>query len=193
MKASALHMQVLRGEICPYCKSKVGIIHMTNRAEITVGTSAYFGCINYPKCDSYTISKQHIFAPLGRLANKALRIERVRAYKNFNKLKDGFLLKETDLYQEISEDLKLPIEYTHITLLGFDKLVALTGWCIRKRLKTEYEDTGIYTNMSARREVDGKQKFKRCIIIEHYDAKRTLVQFDDETRLISNQVRVTKR
>jgi len=193
MELTEFHLRVLRGQVCPYCKSKVGIIQVLNKTEIIVGSSAYFGCVNYPKCDSYTISKSTIFVPLGRLANKPLRIERTRAYKQFNKLKERFSMTESEIYAELSEALKTPIEYTHITMLGLKSCIALTGWCIRKRLKLEYETTGVYTNMSSRREVDGKQKFKRCIIVEHYNDKQTLVQFDDEFRLISNQVRVTRR
>ncbi len=68
----------------------------------------------------------------------------------------------------------------------------ITGWAIRKRLQLEYENTKVYINMSARREIDGKQKFKRVIIIEHADDRTTLVEFDDGFRSYSKQVRVKR-
>ena len=159
---------------------------------ITVGTDYYFACIRYPTCDSYTIGKTLVFEPLGRLANKALRIERNRSYKHIGILKHKWYMTEEEIYKELSEELKIAIEFMSVVNVGLENCKKITGWAIRKKLQLEYENTKVYTNMSARRNIDGKKKFKRCIIIENIDERRTLVEFDDGYRAISLQVRVTR-
>ena len=189
MELSQKHKDVLEGRICPKCASGTKLIHNDN----AIGSNFIVACRNYPTCDYYTISEPNSTKPVGRLAGPVLRYERQLAYELFNKFcKSSSTTKEL-VMTDLLEHLKVPVEYNRITYFNVENCRRTQSWCIRQNLEANYQRTKEYINMAARREIDGKQKFKRCIIIKQITERETLVEFDDEVRKIVTQVRVKKR
>lgn len=192
MEVTAFHKEVLTGKVCPYCGSGTKLI-APDATHTQFNTNDFVvACRKYPICRSYTMAWPNSTKPYGRLGHFSLHIKRDRAMKQFIKLyRDDLSLKDA-LYQEMAEELGVPLEYAELCYYNEDNLVKAESWAIRKGLALEYEQTKVYRNMSSRREIDGKLKFKRCIIIEQLSANETLIEFDDGFRMVSRQVRITK-
>ena len=105
--------KVYNAEICPYCKSETKVL-----TEKEVYGKEYKGrkiiaCKNYPKCDSY-VGTHDNGKPLGRLADKYLRQIKKDTHERFDRLWKDKLMTRKDAYKWLSEQLKIPFEYTHI-------------------------------------------------------------------------------
>lgn len=193
MEITPLHLKVLEGSLCPYCKSNVKVIQNNEVTDQYVGTDYYFACHNYPQCNSYTLGRKEVFKPLGRLANKALRIERQYAYQHINVLKRAWNVTKSEITQEISNMCGTPKRFSQIVFMNYDNCKKITRWAIDKNLELEYKENNVYVNYSSRREIDGKKIFKKCVIVKYLDDRRTLVEFiADGYRSISTQVRSKK-
>ena len=76
--------------------------------------------------------------------------------------------------------------------MGYDNCKKITRWAIDTKLHLEYEQTKVYTNYSARRNIDGKKLWKKCVVVDYLDSRRTLVEFADGYRTITLQLRSKK-
>ena len=189
MNITARHLKVLEGNICPYCGSSIKVIQNHDVINQMIGTNYYFACHRYPQCDSYTLGKSKVFKPLGRLANKALREERKYAYKYINMLKHTWNIKKSEITQEISNLIGTPKRFSQIVFLNYENCKKITRWAIEKNLHLEYEQNHVYTNYSARRNINDKMIYKKCVIVEQLDSRRTLIEFADGHRTITEQIR----
>jgi len=107
---------------CPYCGSNVEL------KPSTVVYDKFYGylyiCSNFPKCDSYVGTHKSNLLPLGRLANKELRVLKMKAHKYFDTIwiyrkQQGLKKARRKAYSWLSEKLNLDIDLTHIGY--FDK------------------------------------------------------------------------
>lgn len=71
--------------ICPYCGGEAPLDHSTKVYQGRDYGLMYI-CENYPQCDAYVGVHQESGKPLGRLANKELRLWRGKAHSAFDEL-----------------------------------------------------------------------------------------------------------
>lgn len=125
---------VMKAKICPYCKSKTKTVPQNHIYNKTYNNKRHIiCCVNWPQCDSYVGTDDNGIA-LGRLAKKELRAKKKEAHKHFDILwKEKYYYRD-DLYEDLSEFLELPPEYTHIGMFGLETCQLVIDWSI-ERLK----------------------------------------------------------
>lgn len=92
--------------VCPYCGDK---------AQFTASHSNFRGkggwlCVNYPACDSYVGVHPHTQRPLGSMADRSLRQERVRVHQCIDHYWRGqkASLKRSHVYAVIAQVIGEP-------------------------------------------------------------------------------------
>lgn len=120
-----LQKQILKGEICPYCKMATQFVD----SSVIYGVS--YGMIYLCKpCDAFCGVYKDSNISLGRLANKSLRNYKKLAHKHFDKIwKSGYTTR-SELYEALSDFLKIPKEYTHIGMFGELTCQKVVDWSI---------------------------------------------------------------
>ena len=104
---------ILKGNICPYCGKPTEYV---DSAEI-YGKS--YGMIYLCRdCRAYVGVHQGTNNALGRLANEELRRLKKKAHLYFDKIWKVDYMSRREAYTWLSEQLKLPIEYTHIGMFS---------------------------------------------------------------------------
>ena len=105
---------------CPYCNQPV---KKTNGKEIypyrrDLWTKVIYACL---PCDAYVGCHPNSDKPLGRLANKTLRLHKMKAHEAFDMLwKQGHFKSRSDAYAWLSKRLQIPPNETHIGM--FDEI-----------------------------------------------------------------------
>ena len=105
---------------CPYCGSFV----VYKDSSVIYGKSYGMAwiCANYPECDSYVGCHPGTRKPLGRIANKELRIAKSRVHKLFDPLwqakvkRDSCSIKSARSagYVWLASRLGIPVEKCHV-------------------------------------------------------------------------------
>lgn len=121
------HIEIIEARICPYCKSET-----IKGTETDIYGREYKGntvimCSNFPDCDAY-VGCHKDGLPLGRLANKELRRYKVDAHSLFDRIWKENKLSRNECYKQLSEDLSIPTEYTHIGMFGKKTLIKVKAW-----------------------------------------------------------------
>lgn len=140
---------ILKGKICPYCHIPT---QYKNSVEIY---GVDYGMIYYcPKCKSYVGVHKGTKQAKGRLANAYLRKCKIEAHKYFDEIFKRGIMKRTEAYKWLSEQLGLPPEYTHIGMFNpktCKKVVELSKkylntmrWALRNqdKIKKHFEPDG---------------------------------------------------
>lgn len=102
---------------CPYCG---GSVSLKSSWEIYRSDYGYvYVCDRYPDCNSYVGTHKKTLKPLGRLANKELRLLKIEAHEYFDAIwkyrKDqGLFRARLKAYKWLSQELNLNIKNTHI-------------------------------------------------------------------------------
>ena len=93
-------------------------------------------CVNFPKCDSYCGTHEEDGSSLGRLANSTLRQYKKVAHSWFDQIwRDQKLLKRSEAYKWLSDELGIPREMTHIGFFGIEyckKVIKLSTEYLKK-------------------------------------------------------------
>lgn len=126
-KLTARHKDIINAKICPYCNSGVKMMSELQVYGRTYKNRIIITCKNYPKCDSY-VGTHDDGMPLGRLANKNLRILKKTAHHHFDKLWREKDLKRGEAYSELSEFLEIDPEYTHIGMFSGSTCRKVIEW-----------------------------------------------------------------
>lgn len=179
MEINEFHLQVLKGEKCPYCKSGTKLVPANSYYDMLVGIDFVIAC---RKCDAYTHSYPSSTKPQGRLLAKSQMRKRIKAYEQFNRLTllKGLMTKEEAL-DELSEHLGVPREWSEICYLNSKNCMRAETWSIKKFWHFEYKRTGKFTVPMTSR--NGKRK--KITIIEQIDAYNSVVEFEeDEKRMM---------
>lgn len=121
------------GKTCPYCNGATEYVD----SEMVYGRS--YGMIYYCKpCGAWVGVHRGTDKALGRLANKDLRQWKQAAHKYFDplwqkKMQQGFSKKKArhKAYQWLSEQLKFPVEETHIGMFDVDQCKQVVEICKR--------------------------------------------------------------
>ena len=127
MDLTAYQKDAMNGKICPYCKSGTRI---TTEEEVygkTYKGRSIIACNNFPACDSF-VGTHDDGVVLGRLANKELRTAKRNAHHYFDKIWKERYVDRTTLYEELSDYLGIPDEYTHIGMFGVDTCKKVQVW-----------------------------------------------------------------
>ena len=127
MELTPFHKDVIHAKVCPYCKSSTKIISETEVYGREYKGRKLIACINFPKCDSY-VGTHDDGTALGRLANKNLRNRKKQAHFWFDKIWQEKYLERGELYQELSEFLDLPPEYTHVGMFSETTCIKTENW-----------------------------------------------------------------
>lgn len=101
--------KIIKGEMCPYCKSKSEYVD----SSVIYGKS--YGMIYLCRpCDAYVGVHKGTSDALGRMANRGLRELKKEAHSYFDVIwKEGHF-KRKDAYRWLSVRLGIPKPYTHI-------------------------------------------------------------------------------
>lgn len=76
-------------------------------------------CSKYPICDSYVGVHKRNKRALGTLADKELRIKRIKAHQHFNLLWSSGLMKKWQAYKWLQAKFGLNYEQAHIAKFSF--------------------------------------------------------------------------
>lgn len=113
IKLTDEQLEILKGRICPYCHIPT---EYKNSIEIY---GVDYGMIYYcSKCGSYVGVHKGTNKAKGRLANAELRKCKIEAHKYFDEIYKRGIMKRTDAYKWLSEQLGLPTEFTHIGMFN---------------------------------------------------------------------------
>lgn len=149
IKLTEEQKEILKGKICPYC-------HIPTEYKNSIDIYGIdYGMIYYcPKCQAYVGVHKGTDQAKGRLANAELRKCKIEAHRYFDKIFKRGIMKRTDAYQWLSEQLGLPPEYTHIGMFNPEtcrKVVELSKqylntmrWALRNqdKIKEHFEPDG---------------------------------------------------
>ena len=127
MEITQKHIDIFKAKVCPYCGSGTKTISETDVYGREYNGRAIISCVNYPECDSY-VGTHDDGQPLGRLANKSLRLAKKQAHEHFDRLwKDGFI-KRNHAYKLMSLYLNIPPEFTHIGMFKKETCLEVVEW-----------------------------------------------------------------
>lgn len=131
MELTEKHKEIITGQVCPYCNC---ISAPTTELKIygrIYKNRSMICCINFPACDSY-VGCHEDGTSLGRLANKNLRELKKKAHDYFDILWKNKHIERTKLYETLSIDLEIPIEYTHIGMFSENTCKKVIEWSKNK-------------------------------------------------------------
>lgn len=113
IKLTNEQLEILKGHICPYCHIPT---EFKNSIEIY---GVDYGMIYYcPKCRAYVGVHKGTNKAKGRLANAELRRCKIKAHLYFDQIYKRGIMKRTDAYKWLSDQLGLPLEFTHIGMFN---------------------------------------------------------------------------
>ena len=101
---------------CPICGSQA---RRTTRKEIARGPKELYGefvyvCKNFPECDTYVGCHKGTWVPMGTLADRNLRNQRVRAHRAFDWSWKSNKMTRHESYELMAELLEVDFKSAHI-------------------------------------------------------------------------------
>lgn len=130
MQLTEEQREIMKGKICPYC-------HIPTEYKNSVDVYGVdYGMIYYcSKCRAYVGVHKGTDRAKGRLANAELRRCKIEAHRYFDEIYKRGLMKRSEAYKWLSEQLGLPTEYTHIGMFN-PETCAKVGDVSKKYLET---------------------------------------------------------
>lgn len=117
MELTPYQEDIIKAKICPYCKSPTRVVTEQEVYGRAFKGRAIIACKNFPQCDSY-VGTHEDGEPLGRLADKLLRKHKAAAHEWFDKIWKENFVERGQLYEQLSDFLKIPDKYTHIGMFS---------------------------------------------------------------------------
>lgn len=111
---------IYSGTKCPYCSSETKVVSEEFIYGRSYKNKSMICCVNFPKCDSYCGTHEEDGSSFGRLANKQLRQYKKVSHDAFDKIWMQKLLTRNEAYEWFSEELNIPLDYTHIGFFGIE-------------------------------------------------------------------------
>lgn len=127
MELTAIQKDIINAKICPYCKSSTSITTEEKIYGKTYNGRSIIKCMNYPKCDAY-VGTHDDGSALGRLANRKLRLAKKDAHYYFDKIWKEKILERDTLYEQLSDFLNIPDEFTHIGMFSESTCIKVARW-----------------------------------------------------------------
>lgn len=124
-------------EPCPYCQSPVQLLLTSNELYHGHDYGPAWVCSSWPACDAYVGCHSGTTMPLGRLANKELRIAKKEAHAAFDRLwkskmeRDGCTKMEARNagYEWLCKQLEMPRSQCHIGMMNLEQCKQVTKIC----------------------------------------------------------------
>lgn len=141
--------EILKGRICPYCH-----VQTKYKNSIDIYGVDYGMIYICPKCRAYVGVHRGTDKAKGRLANAELRKCKIEAHRYFDVIYKLGIMKRTEAYKWLSDQLGLPPEYTHIGMFNPEtcakvvevskKLLQTMRFVLRNqsKIKAYYEPNG---------------------------------------------------
>lgn len=126
MELTALQKDIINAKICPYCKSNTEVVSETDIYGKEYKGRYMIRCRNI-NCDSY-VGTHEDGTPLGRLANKSLRMAKKIAHLNFDRLWKEKYLERNEAYEELADHLNIPDEFCHIGMFKESTCKKVIEW-----------------------------------------------------------------
>lgn len=118
--------EIIEGKVCPYCFKPTEFIDSMHYYSNGVSYGMIYLC---RPCDAIVGVHKGTNRALGRLANNTLRSLKKEAHANFDPIWKTGLMSRSKAYKWLSEQLKLPSQYTHIGMFSektCEKVITLT-------------------------------------------------------------------
>ena len=104
---------------CPYCGAEAVLRNTKYIYKDGNNEDKVYVCSNYPKCDSYVGCHKGTAIPKGNLANKELRVLRIKAHNQLNSMQEKLGISRRNTYKYLSDLINVSMENCHIG--HFDK------------------------------------------------------------------------
>lgn len=117
---------------CPYCGSPVVLRDSRYVYHSKKDYGKLWVCSNFPKCDAYVGCHPNTIIPLGRLANKSLRIAKSKAHHAFDPLWKSGLMTRKEAYIWLSAVLNIPQERCHIGMFNEEMCNKVHDLCLKQ-------------------------------------------------------------
>lgn len=99
---------------CPYCGGNARLKSASEVHNKPHYEGKMWVCENFPSCDSYVGCHENTTIPLGRLANKRLRLLKKEAHLWFDPIWKSGLMTRKDAYRWLADMLHIPCEECHV-------------------------------------------------------------------------------
>jgi len=121
---------VYSGKTCPYCNSTTKVVSEEFIYGRSYNNKSMICCVNFPKCDSYVGTHEEDGSSLGRLANSELRKYKKVCHDWFDKIWMDKHLTRNEAYEWLSDELEIPLDYTHIGFFNITTCKKVIKLCI---------------------------------------------------------------
>lgn len=124
-------MSLKRLSVCRYCG---GVIRLVP-AESIFGKRTKRLCMEGEKvyqcqnCNARVCCHKGTTRPLGNVANEVLRLKRIEAHEAFDTLWHGWHISRTQAYKWLSQQLRIPVDKTHIGGFEMDECQRVIELC----------------------------------------------------------------
>lgn len=105
---------------CPYCGSEVDLVDSFEIYHNNKYKGWMYACSNRPQCDAYVGCHPRTKTPLGRLANKKLRLLKNEAHRQFDPLWKSGHMTRRNAYYWLAHKLNIPVEKCHIGMFDVE-------------------------------------------------------------------------
>lgn len=116
--------------VCPYCQQPAKLVTGLDiyPHRIDLRSYKFWHC---EPCDAYVGCNRRIngTTPLGRLANKELRLAKIRAHAAFDPLWKSGKMQRGAAYTWLSKQMNLSIEKTHIGMFNLEQCREVVRIC----------------------------------------------------------------
>lgn len=127
---------------CPYCGQDT--IFTDSKIIYDKSYGMVYTCANYPFCDAYVGVHKGTKTALGRLANRELRELKKQAHLLFDELWKSKRMSRKHAYKWLSEQLKIPVQDTHIGYFDIGNTKKVINICQTKMLTDKLKTISIF-------------------------------------------------
>lgn len=131
MRLTQKQIEIYEGKRCPYCHSTTKVVS----EEFIYGKKykedrSMICCARFPECDSYVGTHKDDGTTLGRLANRELRMYKMRTHEWFDRIWQENYKERTEAYEWLADQLGIPDEYTHVGMFSIKTCKRAIKICI---------------------------------------------------------------
>lgn len=116
---------------CPICGAQAQLrpASVVHGDKTTDPNAKLYICARYPACDSYVAAHQKTGLPMGTLANKKLRRQRMEAHAALDHLMECTRMTRKETYRWLQLQLGLPEDETHIAMFSERRCLEVIRIC----------------------------------------------------------------
>ncbi len=119
--------EILTAQICPYCGSSTELKNSSIVYQRDYGW--LWICSRFPECNTYVGCHKGTTTPLGRLADKQLRLWKGNAHALFDRKWKKGKMKRGQAYRWLADKLGIEPEKTHIGMFDVEQCKRVVEIC----------------------------------------------------------------